>query len=285
MNTTTHTFNLGGDLTISRLGFGAMRITGKGVWGMPNNPDEAKKVLKRALELGVNFIDTSDAYGPHTSEQLIHDALYPYSDGLVIATKGGLQRPGPGEWIPDGRPEHLKQALEGSLQRLELESIDLYQLHRIDAKVPMEETVSFLKSQQDAGKIKHFGLSEVSVEEIEAVRKIIEVVRVQNLYNLSDRKHQDVLDYCEKNNIAFIPWFPLATGSLAKSDGPLAELSKKYNATPAQLSLAWLLQKSPVIIPIPGTSSVNHLEENMGALEISLTEDDMTELEEIARIS
>ena len=284
MNTTTanQMFTLGGTLEISRLGFGAMRITGDGVWGMPKNPEEAKKVLKRALELGVNFIDTSDAYGPHTSEQLIHDALYPYPNGLVIATKGGLTRPGPGQWIPNGKPEHLKQALDGSLQRLGLDAIDLYQLHRIDAKVPMEETVTFLKSQQAAGKIKYFGLSEVSVEEIKAVQKIIEVVSVQNMYNLSDRKHQDVLDYCEQNNIAFIPWFPLATGTLAKPDGPLAEMSKKYNATPAQLSLAWLLQKSPVIVPIPGTSSANHLEENMGALSISLTEDDMHTLEQLA---
>ena len=273
------TFTIGGDLEINRLGFGAMRITGEGIWGEPKDREESKRVLKRALELGVNFIDTSDAYGPYVSEEIIGETLAPYPSGVVIATKGGLVRPGPNVWNQDARPEHIKGAIEGSLKRLKLDRIDLYQLHRIDSKVPLEDTIGALKELQGAGKFKHFGLSEVSVAEIEHVRTMIEVTTVQNLYNISERKHQDVLEYCEKNTIGFIPWFPLATGELAKEGGTLDEMAKKHDAAPSQIALAWLLRKSPVMLPIPGTSSVKHLEENMKGGDIELSEEDFKTLD------
>ncbi len=277
------TFTLGGDLTVHRLGFGAMRITGKGIWDEPADPEECKRVLRRAVELGVDFIDTADSYGPEVSEDLIAEALSPYADGLVIATKGGLTRQGPDQWLPVGRPEYLRQCVEMSLRRLKLETIDLYQLHRFDAKVPKEETLGALKELQDAGKIRHFGLSEVTVAEIEETQKIIPVVSVQNLYNLSNRKSEDVLDYCTANNIGFIPWFPVASGDLAKPGGLLDESAKKHNATVAQLALAWLLKRSPVVLPIPGTSSVAHLEENIAAAQVTLTDDEFDALTALAK--
>lgn len=274
MNTSHNTtFAIGGDLEVNRLGFGAMRITGEGVWGQPKDKDEALRVLKRSLELGVNLIDTADAYGPYVSEELIAEALYPYPAGLVIATKVGLVRTGPGVWNQDARPEHIREAIKGSLQRLKLDHIDLYQLHRIDSKVPVAETIGAILELQKAGTIKHFGLSEVTVEEIKEVQRMIPVVSVQNLYNLTDRKHEDVLKYCEEQNIGFIPWFPLATGKLA-TESRLSEIAEKYQATPSQIALAWLLKKSPVMLPIPGTSSVAHLEENMAAAKIELSDED-----------
>ncbi len=276
------TFTIGGGLTVNRLGFGAMRITGKGVWGDPADPAEAIRVLKRLNEINVNFIDTADSYGPETSENLIAKALYPYPDGLVIATKGGLTRQGPNQWAPVGRPEYLKQTLELSLRRLRIETIDLYQLHRFDAKVPKEETLGALKELQEAGKIRYIGLSEVSVEEIELSRKIVDVVSVQNLYNLSNRSAEDVLNYCEKNNIGFIPWFPIASGELAKPGGKLDTAAKTHGASVAQIALSWLLKRSQVILPIPGTSSVSHLDENVGAASIELSKDEFEELSKLA---
>jgi pyridoxine 4-dehydrogenase len=279
MNTSNSgTFKIGGELEINRLGFGAMRITGEGVWGQPKDVEEAKRVLKRALELGVNFIDTADAYGPYVSEQLIGDTLAPYPAGVVIATKCGLIRPSAGVWDMDGRPEHIREAIEGSLKRLKLDCIDLYQLHRIDPKVPVTETIGALKELQQQGKIKHIGLSEVSVEEIKKVQEMVTVATVQNLYNIADRKHEDVLKYCEEQGIGFIPWFPLATGDLAKEGTPLAAIATKYNAMPSQIALAWLLKKSPVMLPIPGTSSVKHLEENMAGAAIDLSSEDFDTL-------
>jgi pyridoxine 4-dehydrogenase len=249
------TFTLGGDLPVYRLGFGAMRITGEGVWGPPRDRDEALRVLRRAIELGVNLIDTAESYGPKVSEELIAEALHPYPTGLVIATKGGFDRTGPGQWVVNCRPERLREELEGSLQRLRLDRIDLYQLHRIDDNVAEEEQFGFLADAQRAGKIRHIGLSEVTVEQIERARKHFPVVSVQNRYNLADREWEPVLEYCERENIGFIPWYPLQTGKLAKSTGP-AE------------ALAWLLKRSPVMLPIPGTSKVQHLEENMRAVEL-----------------
>lgn len=266
------TFKLGGDLPVHRLGFGAMRITGEGVWGDPKNPADAKKLLRRVVELGVNFIDTADSYGPETSERLIAEALHPYPDGLVIATKGGLTRSGPGQWHPVGRPEYLRQCVELSLRRLKLDCIDLYQLHRIDPKVPVAETLGALKDLQSAGKIRHIGLSEVSVKEIEQAKKTIAIVSVQNLYNLANQQSAAVLDYCTKHSLGFIPWFPLAAGDIARPDGPLDQIARAHQATVSQLALAWLLQKSPVMLPIPGTSRVKHFEENMGAVNVRLTE-------------
>lgn len=276
------TIKIGNDITVNRLGFGAMRITGPGVWGEPENPDEAKTVLKRVVELGVNFIDTADSYGPEVSERLIGETLYPYSEGLIIATKGGQIRPGPGQWIPKGDPEHIRQALEDSLKRLKLNCIDLYQLHRIDPKVPAEETLGELAKLQKEGKIRSVGLSEVSVEQIEMAMKILPIVSIQNRYNLTDRGHEAVLKYCEQMNLVFIPWFPLATGELAKEGSPLMEIAKKHNATASQIALAWLLKKSPMMLPIPGTSSVKHLEENVGAASIKLSNEDMAEIERAA---
>ena len=268
---TAGTFAIGGDLNINRLGYGAMRLTGPGIWGEPKDRNEARKVLQRAVELGVNFIDTADAYGPDVSEEIIAEALYPYAEGLVIATKGGFARSGPNKWEMVGRPEYLRQCVEMSLRRLKLERIDLYQLHRIDPKVPVEESLGALKDMQKAGKIRHIGLSEVSSAEIEQAGKTVKIVSVQNQYNLSDRQHEKVLQYCEQHNLGFIPWFPVAAGKLAKAGGKLDTIAKQHHATVAQISLAWLLHHSPVLIPIPGTSSVNHLEENMGAAKLQLS--------------
>jgi pyridoxine 4-dehydrogenase len=265
------TWKLGGDLTINRLGFGAMRITGKGIWGWPPDRDNALKVLRRAVELGVNLIDTADAYGPETSELLIAEALHPYPKGLVIATKGGLTRPGPAEWVPNGRPEHLKQAVEGSLKRLRLERIDLYQLHTVDPKVPLEESLRALKQMQEAGKIRHVGLSNVDPEEIERARKVLPIVSVQNRYNIEDRKSENVLVYCEKNRLGFMPWFPLGGGGGLKADNALETAAREHGVSVFQVALAWLLERSPVMLPIPGTSSVAHLEENVAAAALKLT--------------
>ncbi|HTA75314.1 MAG TPA: aldo/keto reductase [Gemmatimonadaceae bacterium] len=273
------TFVIGGDLTVNRLGFGTMRLTGAGIWGEPANRAEALAVLHRALELGINLLDTADSYGPEVAERLIAEALYPYPKGLVIATKAGFQRPGPDRWVEDGRPQHLREAVAGSLKRLRLERIDLLQLHRIDPKVPLEDQIETLVDLQHEGKIKHIGLSEVSVEQIEAVRKITTIVSVQNRYNLIDRSSESVLEYCTDENLAFIPWFPLATGSLAKPGGPLARAAERLKATPAQVAIAWLLQKSPVMLPIPGTSTVKHLEENVAGERLELDSATMDSLE------
>ena len=267
------TFSLGGDLPVSRLGYGAMRITGEGIWGPPKDHDEALRVLRRAVELGVDFIDTADSYGPFVSEDLIREALHPY-DGVVIATKGGLTRSGPGVWEQVGRPEYLRQCVEMSLRRLGVERLDLWQLHRIDAQVPVEESLGAMKELQDAGKIKHIGLSEVSVAEIEQARKVVDVVSVQNLYNLANRQSEEVLTYCEQESIGFIPWFPVAAGDLAKPGGVLDEIAAAHEATHAQLALAWLLRRSPVMLPIPGTGSVAHLEENCAAATVELTDEE-----------
>lgn len=277
------TFRIGGDLEIKRLGFGAMRITGPGIWGEPADREAAKKVLRRAVELGVNFIDTADSYGPTVSEPLIGEALAPYAEGVVIATKGGLTRTGPNQWLPVGRPEYLTQQVEMSLRFLKLETIDLWQLHRIDPKVPVEESLGAIKKLQEAGKIRHVGLSEVSVAQIEQARKVIDVVTVQNEYNIANRKSEEVLNYCEKNNIGFIPWFPVAAGKLAQPGGTLDKAAKKHGATVAQVSLAWLLYRSPVILPIPGTSSIEHLEENLKANEVTLSAAEVKELEDLVK--
>ena len=273
------TFDIGGDLSVNRMGFGAMRITGEGIWGEPEDPEEARAVLRRALELGINLIDTADSYGPEVSERLIAEVLHPYPEGLVIATKGGLTRPGPGWWEPDGRPEHLREACEGSLRRLKVDRIDLYQLHRIDPRVPPEEQVGTLAELREEGKIRHVGLSEVGVEEIEQARDIVPIASAQNRYNLTSRGSEDVLHFCEREGMGFIPWFPLATGNLARPGGPLDEIAARYNATPGQIALAWLLWRSPVMLPIPGTSSVKHLEENVAAASLEL---DGAEFEELA---
>jgi pyridoxine 4-dehydrogenase len=278
------TFAIGGDVTVNRLGYGAMRITGPGIWGYPPDRAAALRVLRRAAELGVNFMDTADSYGPYVSEELIHEALHPY-DGITVATKAGLVRTGPDEWHPVGRPKYLRQEVLMSLRRLGLERIDLFQLHRIDPDVPLADQLGELRDLRSEGKIRHIGLSEVSVAEIEEARKITPIVSVQNLYNLTNRKSEDVLDYCEREDIAFIPWFPLAVGELAKPGGPLADLAKEVGATPSQLALAWLLHRSPVMLPIPGTGSVAHLEENCGAAEISLTEEQFERLSGLAEES
>ncbi len=279
--TPSGTFTLG-DLTVHRLGFGAMRITGDGVWGPPKDPETARTVLRRAVELGVDFIDTADSYGPYVSEDLIREALHPY-DGVTIATKGGLTRSGPGVWEQVGRPEYLRQCVEMSLRRLGVEQIDLWQLHRIDGQVPVEESLGAIKELQDAGKIKHVGLSEVSVAEIEQARKVLDVVSVQNMFNLANRGASDVLDYCERENIGFIPWFPVAAGDLAKPGGLLDEIAKDHEATHAQLALAWLLRRSPVMLPIPGTGSVAHLEENCAAAGVVLTDEEYEALDDAGR--
>ena len=272
-------FKIGGDLPVHRLGFGAMRITGPGIWGEPKKPKEAHRVLRRAVKLGVTLIDTADSYGPEVSERLIAEALHPYPPGLVIATKGGLTRSGPEQWAPVGRPEYLRQCVELSLRRLKVDRIDLYQLHRIDPKVPVAETLGALKDLQSAGKIRHIGLSEVSVAEIKEAKKTVAIVSVQNLYNLGNRQSEAVLDYCTKHNLGFIPWFPLAAGDMARPGSALDQAAKKHGATVAQLALAWLLHRSPVILPIPGTSSVKHLEENQGAANVALTEAEWTAIE------
>lgn len=277
------TFTVGGDLTIHRLGFGAMRITGPGIWGEPRDREEARRVLRRAVELGVNFIDTADSYGPSVSEEIIAEALYPYPEGLVIATKAGLTRQGPNQWLPVGRPEYLRQQLEMSLRRLRLQRIDLYQLHRIDPKVPVEESLGALKDLQQQGKIRHIGLSEVSPAEIEQSQEVVPIVSVQNRYNISDREHERTLNYCEQHNLGFIPWLPVAAGKLARSGGPLDEIARRHGASVAQLSIAWLLHRSPVMLPIPGTSSVAHLEENIAAASLKLSDDEWRALERAAK--
>ena len=272
------TFDLGEDLRVNRLGFGAMRITGEGIWGKPENPEEARAVLKRAVELGINLIDTADSYGPEVSERLIGETLHPYPEDLVIATKGGLLRDGPGQWRTDGRPEHLRQACEGSLRRLKVDRIDLYQLHRIDSRVPAEESLGALAELREEGKVRYVGLSEVGVEEIQRAQEIVPIVSVQNRYNVIDRGSEDVLGFCEREGIGFIPWFPLATGDLARPKGPLDEIAARHNASPGQVALAWLLWRSPVMLPIPGTSSVEHLEENVSAASLDLDEEELAAL-------
>jgi len=274
-------FTLGGDLPVTRLGFGAMRITGPGIWGEPADHDQAVAVLRRAVELGVDFIDTADSYGPAVSEELIKEALHPYGQ-VTIATKGGLTRQGPDRWLPVGLPEYLIQACELSLRRLGVETIDLYQLHRIDSRFPLADQLGALAELQQAGKIRHIGLSEVTVAEIVAARELVEVVSVQNLYNLTNRQSEAVLDYCTTEGIGFIPWFPIATGALARAGGPLDSLVEETGHTPAQLALAWLLRRSPVILPIPGTGSVAHLEENVAAAAVALTDDQFALLSALA---
>ena len=282
MTSINKTFKIGGDLEVNRLSYGAMRLTGPGIWGEPKDPEEAKRVLKRAVERGVNFIDTADSYGPAVSEPLIGQALSPFPKGLVVATKGGLTRPGPDQWQPVGRPEYLVQQVEMSLRYLKTDVIDLWQLHRIDPQVPVEESLGAIAKLQKQGKIRHVGLSEVKPKEIDQARKVIKIVSVQNQYNVSDRQHEDGLEYCEKHGLAFIPWFPVASGNLAKPGGKLDEVAKRRGSTVAQLSLAWLLHRSSVMMPIPGTSSVAHLEENLKAAEISLSPDEMKEIETAA---
>ncbi len=274
------TFLLGGDLTVNRLGFGAMRITGKGIWDEPEDRDEALRTLRRLPELDINFIDTADSYGPYVSEDLIREVLHPY-DGIVVATKGGLTRHGPDIWRPVGRPEYLRQCVMMSLRRLKVERIDLWQLHRIDNKVDRDEQFAVIARMQNEGLIRHVGLSEVSVEEIEAAQKHFRVVSVQNLYNLVSRKSEDVLNYCEKNNIAFIPWFPLAAGQLAQEGSVMDGIAKRLGATPSQVALAWVLKRSPVMLPIPGTGKVKHLEENTAAADLVLTDEDFRTLDQL----
>jgi aryl-alcohol dehydrogenase-like predicted oxidoreductase len=281
----TGSFVIGNDLRVTRLGFGAMRITGKGIWGEPADRAEAIRVLRRAVELGINFIDTADSYGPRVSEEIIAEALYPYPAGLVIATKGGFERPGPDKWVENGRPEYLKSACEASLRRLRLERIDVYQLHRIDPKVPADDQLGALKELQAQGKIKHIGLSEVNVRQIQHAQSIVPIVSVQNRYSLSDRGSEAVLEYCEQKRMAFIPWFPLAAGKLSGPDSPVGRVAARSKATPSQIALAWLLARSPVILPIPGTSSVKHLEENVAAAGLRMNESTMQELGEMAHAS
>jgi pyridoxine 4-dehydrogenase len=266
------TFSIGGDLKVNRLGFGAMRLTGAGIWGDPKDPEEAVRVLRRAVELGVNFIDTADAYGPFVSELLIKKALHPYAKGLVIATKAGLTRQGPDRWLPLGRPEYLRQQVELSLRHLGLDRIDLLQLHRIDPAVPAADQVGELAALRKEGKIRHIGLSEVSVEQLEAARKVAPIVSVQNMYNLTNRSSEKLVDHAAAAKIAFIPWYPLATGALARPGGKLDKLAKKHDATASQLALAWLLRRSPGMLPIPGTASVKHLEENVAGAGVKLTD-------------
>ncbi|GGL93830.1 aldo/keto reductase [Nakamurella endophytica] len=276
------TFRIGGSLPVRRLGFGSMQLTGPGVWGDPKDPDEAVRVLRRAVDLGVTLIDTADSYGPYVAEELIRAALHPYPDDLVIATKAGLTRPGPGDWRPVGRPEYLRQEAEMSLRRLGLERIDLFQLHRIDPQVPLEDQVGELAALQREGKIAHIGLSEVSVDELRAAQQHATIATVQNLYNLTDRKSEDLLEVSAQEGIGFIPWFPLATGKLAKPGGPLEQLAQRHGASASQLALAWLLHRSPVMLPIPGTSSVAHLEDNAAAAALELSDDEFAELSELS---
>jgi pyridoxine 4-dehydrogenase len=276
------TFKFSDGLEVTRLGFGAMRITGKGIWGEPDDHDEAIRVLKRLPELGVDFIDTADSYGPYVSEDLIREALHPY-DGLVVATKGALTRHGPDIWLPVGRPEYLRQCVLMSLRRLGAQRLDLWQLHRIDAKVDRDEQFAEIAKLQKEGLIRHVGLSEVSVEEIQAAQKHFEVATVQNLYNLVTRQSEDVLDFCEQENIGFIPWFPLAAGSLAREGSVLDAVAKKLDATPSQVALAWVLRRSPVMLPIPGTGKVAHLEENVAAAALELSDEDFRALDDVGR--
>jgi len=276
-------FKIAGDLRVIRLGFGAMRITGKGIWGEPEDRGEAIRVLRRAVDLGINFIDTADSYGPHVSEQLIAEALYPYPSDLVIATKAGFDRTGPDQWVTNGRPEHLRAACEGSLRRLRLERIDLFQLHRIDSEVPVNDQLGTLKDLQAEGKIKHIGLSEVSVAQIENARKAVPIVTVQNRYSVVDRAAEDVLEYCEKANIGFIPWFPLAAGKVSAAGSALAAAVARLQITPSQLAIAWLLWRSPVMLPIPGTSRVKHLEENAAAAQLCVDSETLRGLTKLAK--
>ena len=275
-------FRIGGDLPVNRLGFGAMRLTGEGIWGWPPDRANSLKVLRRAVELGVNLIDTADAYGPEVDELLIAEALYPYPKDLVIATKGGNTRPGPGQWVPDGRPEYLKQCVDRSLKRLRLERIDLYQLHRIDPKVAMEDSLGALKEMQDAGKIRYVGLSEVSPDEVKRARKILPIVSVQNQYNIGNRKWEDTLTYCEKDGLGFMPWSPIGGGRGLKAGDTLEAAAKNHGVTVVQLALAWLLHRSPVMLPIPGTSSVAHLEENVAAEKLKLTPEEWKAIDALA---
>ncbi|HEV7974467.1 aldo/keto reductase [Amycolatopsis sp.] len=271
-------FTLGGDLTVNRLGYGTMQLPGPGVWGESRNPEEAVRVLRRAVELGVNFIDTADAYGPFTADLLVKEALHPYADDLVIATKAGFAKTGPGAWVPIGRPEYLRQQVELSLRHLGLERIDLLQLHRIDPKVPVADQVGELASLQQEGKIRHIGLSEVSIDDVKEAGKTATIVSVQNLFNLSQRNAEPLLKYAESNGPGFIPWFPLATGKLAKEGGPLDKIAQEHGASPSQLALAWLLKRSPALLPIPGTSTVSHVEDNIAAAQLELTDEEFTAL-------
>jgi pyridoxine 4-dehydrogenase len=271
-------FSLGGDLPVARMGFGAMRLTGEGIWGEPKEPEKAKTVLRRAVELGVTLIDTADAYGPDVSERLIAEALFPYPAGLVIATKGGLTRSGPGVWERNGKPAHLAAACEASLKRLRVQRIDVYQLHAVDAAVPFLDSLGALVRLKEQGKIRHIGLSNVSVQELEQARKVVPIVSVQNRYSLSDRGAESVLDACQRLGIGFLPWYPLAAGELNKKGGPLDTIAHAHNATPGQVALAWLLRRSPVLLPIPGTSSVAHLEENVAAAGLQLTDQEFQSL-------
>ena len=275
------TIDIGGDMPVNRFGFGAMRLTGQGIWGEPADREECKRVLRRALELGINFIDTADSYGPEVSERLIAETLYPYPEELVIATKGGLQRPGPGQWDPDGRPEHLRAACEGSLKRLRVDQIDLYQFHRPDPKVPFEESIGALKALKDEGKIRHLGLSNVTTDQVEQAQKITPIVSVQNRYSVYERSSEPVLEFCSLEEIAFLPWRPVEGGELAAT-GVVAQIASRNGATPAQVALAWLLGHSPVMLPIPGTSKVTHLEENLGAVGLGLAPAELAELDKIA---
>ncbi|CAN5518318.1 aldo/keto reductase [soil metagenome] len=276
------TLTIAGELTVNRLGFGAMRVTGPGVWGPPADRDVAVSVLRRAVELAINLIDTADSYGPHVSEELIAAALHPYPDGLLVATKGGLERTGPGEWPRNGRPEHLRSACEGSLGRLRVDQIDLYQLHSPDPEVPYADSVGTLKELQDEGKIRHVGVSNVTVEQLAQARSIVDVVTVQNRFNLTDRSSADVLAVCERDGLGFFPWFPLAAGDLAQPGGHVDEIAAHHDATPGQVALAWLLRRSAVMLPIPGTGSVEHLEENVAAAALELSDDELEQLEAAA---
>jgi pyridoxine 4-dehydrogenase len=274
------TFTVGGDLEVRRLGFGAMRITGDGVWGPPDDPDNARAVLRRVVELGVNLIDTADSYGPEVSENLIAEALHPYPDGLVIATKGGLRRSGPGQWPRDARPERLKECCEGSLRRLKVDRIDLYQLHTVDPKVPYAESIGALAELREEGKVRHVGISNAGVGQLEEARRIVPVVSVQNRYSMSARNSEDVLETCERDGLGFIPWFPLDAGRV--EGGPIEEVARAHDATPMQIAIAWLIRRSPVMLPIPGTSSRDHLEENVAAASIELADDEFDRLAEHA---
>jgi pyridoxine 4-dehydrogenase len=278
-------FLIGGDLRVTRLGFGAMRLTGDGIWGEPADRPEAIRVLQRAVELGINFIDTADSYGPNVSEEIIAEALHPYATGLVIASKGGFDRPGPNRWVENGKPEHLRAACEGSLRRLRLDRIDLYQLHRIDPKVPAEDQLGVLKDLQAQGKIKHIGLSQVSVQQIQRARAIVPIVSVQNRYSVIDRGSEDVLAYCEKEKMGFISWFPLAAGRVSDSESPIIRVAARRNVAPSQVALAWLLARSSVMLPIPGTSKLKHLEENVAAAGLKTDANEWQELERVARAS
>jgi len=281
--TQNQTFTIGGDLEVRRFGYGAMRITGPGIWGPPAPPASeagARQLLKHVVQSGVNLIDTADSYGPEVSENLIAEALHPYPDDLVIATKGGLTRPGPGHWERDCRPDRLRRCCEDSLRRLKLERIDIYQLHAVDPRVPIEDSIGALAELRDEGKIRHAAVCNVTVEELDRARQIVEIVSVQNRYNITDRHSEDVLRVCEREGLGFLPWFPLATGDLARPGGTLDEIARKHNASPAQVALAWLLHHSPVTLPIPGTSSIAHFDENLQATELELDEEDLAALEE-----